>query len=551
MNGHEFGELINRARSDLARLQRQADRLAREPHDPLTMSLTELANTLQALAGAQPALDMDATSRRKIEEELRRQRDFAESLIETAQAIILVLDPQGCIVRFNSYMEQLSGYQLAEVVGANWVTTFVAPRERARIRDLIQYAIDGVSTRGNVNAIVTKEGHEIEIEWHDTVLSDEQGKTLGLLSIGQDVTQRRQTERALRQSDAQNRALLTAIPDSIVRMRRDGTYLYVKDLFNFTPIIPVEQMVGRNVRDIVEPELARRILENSERALQTHELQTFEYEIQIGPEMRAREARIVPAGDDESIMILRDVTERKRAQAEEARLLNEVQEQRVQLRALNRRLAAVQEAERRGLASELHDQVGQNLSTLGIHLNIMQTQLKDILPATAPTQLLLTDSQKLLKQTMGQVRNVLTELRPPMLDDYGLPATLSWYAERMVQLAAFAVKVDVEEIEPRLSEFKESTLFRIAQEAMTNILKHAQATEVHVRLHADHENVYLSIVDNGCGFDLTRQRGQRQSWGLLTMRERAEAVGGSFKITSGVGEGTQVRIVMQREAGRQ
>ncbi|MDA8019611.1 MAG: PAS domain S-box protein [Thermoanaerobaculia bacterium] len=142
----------------------------------------------------------DVTTRQETAEELRRERDFAESLVETAQAIVLVLDAEGRIVRFNRYMEEISGIPLEEVRGKNWFQTFIPPSERARIRGVFDTSLLGSPTRGNVNAILTASGEQRDIEWFDTVLRDTEGNVSGILAVGQDLTPRRALEEQVRQA---------------------------------------------------------------------------------------------------------------------------------------------------------------------------------------------------------------------------------------------------------------------------------------------------------------------------------------------------------------
>ena len=136
------------------------------------------------------------------EESLRNERDLAEGMISTAQTIVLMLDIEGRIVRFNPYMEEVSGYTIAEVQGKDWFTTFLPEREQERISRLFSKAIGDIQTRGEVSLIVTKDGSECEIEWYDKTLRDTQGNVLGLLAIGQDVTERNRAEAELRRTEA-------------------------------------------------------------------------------------------------------------------------------------------------------------------------------------------------------------------------------------------------------------------------------------------------------------------------------------------------------------
>ncbi|MEW6365214.1 MAG: PAS domain S-box protein [Acidobacteriota bacterium] len=142
----------------------------------------------------------DVTEWKAAEEELRFRREFAESIIETAQAIVLVLDPQGKVMRFNRYMEEVSGYRLDEVEGKEWFAVFLPARDRDRIREVFSRVIRQGHLQGSVNPIVTKDGREREIEWHAKTLTDAAGGTQGVLAIGLDITERRQLEEQLRQS---------------------------------------------------------------------------------------------------------------------------------------------------------------------------------------------------------------------------------------------------------------------------------------------------------------------------------------------------------------
>jgi len=142
------------------------------------------------------AIGRDISERKQAEELLRQERDFADNLIETAQAIILVLDAHGRILHYNSYLENLSGFPLTDMRGKDWMESFIPKYERERIRKLFKTAASGQQTKDNVNAIRTRSGEERLIEWRDKVLKDVQGNP-GLLAIGIDITERKQAEIAL------------------------------------------------------------------------------------------------------------------------------------------------------------------------------------------------------------------------------------------------------------------------------------------------------------------------------------------------------------------
>ena len=219
---------------------------------------------------------------------------------------------------------------------------------------------------------------------------------------------------------------------------------------------------------------------------------------------------------------------------------------RERLQALSRQMVEMQESERYLIARELHDKVGQNLTTLSINLNIVRSQVSA--ESAARVDARLADTLRLVEETMERTRDVMAELRPPVLDDYGLFAALRWYGESCASRMDLAVTVEGQELDQRLPPFIENVLFRIAQEALTNAAKHAQATRATVALQTDGETAYLVIADDGIGFDSTRPAvpDGGQGWGLAIMRERAEAVGGRFRIESRPRQGTRVIVEVPR-----
>jgi signal transduction histidine kinase len=233
-------------------------------------------------------------------------------------------------------------------------------------------------------------------------------------------------------------------------------------------------------------------------------------------------------------------------EAEDKCARERLQEYAERLRTLARRLVEVQESERREIARELHDGVGQSLTALGINLNLLRGHLPA--EARAGAEARLADSLQLVEQTVGSIRALMAELRPPVLDDYGLLAALRWYGEQVTGRAGLPVEVRGQEKAPRLPSATETVLFRIAQEALTNVVKHAQATRATVTVEETADRVRLTIADDGVGFDPAALPPLREprGWGLLTMQERAEAVGGRFRVEAAPGQGTRVVVEVSR-----
>lgn len=254
-------------------------------------------------------------------------------------------------------------------------------------------------------------------------------------------------------------------------------------------------------------------------------------------------------GKPAMLVVILDITERKRAEADRTRLLTEVIKQRGQLKALTARLAETQEAEQKALARELHDQVGQQLTSLNLNLNTLRARCLELTPPAPPPVLSLVDtSLQLVEETTERIQNVMANLRPPVLDDYGLLAALQWYLTELTPQVDFTIHLQGQDPSPRLPAAVELAMFRVVQEALTNIIKHSQASQVVIRLETMDNLVSLTIADNGAGFEPNDQPdlAKRTGWGLLTMAERIEAVGGHCLVLSQPGQGTLVVAEVSR-----
>ena len=234
----------------------------------------------------------------------------------------------------------------------------------------------------------------------------------------------------------------------------------------------------------------------------------------------------------------------------QARLIME-QNEKLQATKVSRRMVEVQEAERREVANHLHDLVGQKLTALSINLNIVKGQL---LPSQI-TQIgvRLDDSLKVIEETAESIRDVMAELRPAVLDDFGLAAVLRWYAEQFTKRTAVATSVIEQGPVRRLSPTAEHALFRMAQNALVNVAKHARADKAVVTLRTAPHSTSLTVVDNGDGFDpaAVHQPARDHGWGLMIMRERAAAIGAQLSIESAPGHGTKVIVTLNGDTNDQ
>ncbi len=241
--------------------------------------------------------------------------------------------------------------------------------------------------------------------------------------------------------------------------------------------------------------------------------------------------------------LLQDIADRAALTIENARLFQSVSEQRERLRALSARLVEAREVERRTVARELHDEVGQLLTGLQITLK-MSSRLA---PEAARAR--LSESQKLVEQLLDRVQNLSLDLRPAVLDDLGLVPALLWQFERYTRQTGIQVRFDHRGLGRRFASEVETAVYRIVQEGLTNVARYAGVQEAVVRVWTENSTLGLQIEDLGTSFDVQYAQDARTSTGLSGMQEQAELLGGQLTIESAPGAGTLITVELPlREA---
>ena len=210
---------------------------------------------------------------------------------------------------------------------------------------------------------------------------------------------------------------------------------------------------------------------------------------------------------------------------------------------LYKRIVAAQESERQRIARELHDETGQALTAIGMGLRSLEGGLRT--PLRGNTKQNLHQLESLTAHSLDELQRLIADLRPSHLDDLGLSSALRWYAGNVHERTKLDVQVETDGIEPTIPSPVKTALFRIIQEALTNVIKHAHADQVRIFLNYSPQNIHARIVDDGKGFQMDSiESSGRISWGLKGMEERASLLGGKLIVHSKPDEGTTVEVTI-------
>ncbi len=349
-----------------------------------------------------------------------------------------------------------------------------------------------------------------------------------------------QAEMKLRDATEHTQAILDNMVDAVITMNAQGAIQSFNAaairMFGYT----VSEVMGQNVKLLMPPPhhgkhdgYLKHHAETSEARVMgyTRELIGKRKDGSLFP-ISLAVSQISRAGQTTYIGLISDITERTRIETA-------LRETARELRAVSGRVLEVQEAERRRLAIELHDELGQSLTAIKINLQA-HARFKDQSPMETNAE-----NIRIVDDALQQVRRLALALRPSMLDDLGLSAALQWIAKQTSERSGFAVTFHAERLEVRLAPEIETACYRIVQEALTNVSRYAQATQVAIDFYQDGESLVLNVKDNGLGFDVTAMRERAKaggSIGVMGMHERAALLGGHLKIESQPGQGCKVTL---------
>jgi PAS domain S-box-containing protein len=469
---------------------------------------------------AEEQLLQEITERKKTEAELQAQLMLFNSLLESVPDTIVIIDPYTFkYIKWNNAALQVTGYSDEEFATLDPVASFFDEADSK----LVQAAVDQGMREGQTIVaadMIIKDGRRIPMEFTGSLARDAEGNPQYFISIGRDITERKQAQEALQASEEKYRDLVEKVSDVIYSVDLDSVITYLNPAVESLTGLPSEQLVGQSITQFVHPEDLGRMQKNIRSLLSGNAPGSAEYRVlTTSDETRWVHVTSQPIRDGGQIMglqgILSDITERKEMEKQLER--------------------AATIAERERLARRLHDAVTQTLFSASVMAESTPRIMEND-PELGKRN--LEQLAIMLRGALAEMRAMLIELRPQELVGKSLDELMQTLVDgNQVRIGCpVNLVIDGEGSSP---EKVTVVFYRIAQEAINNIIKYAEADDVNINITYNDDGVEMMVKDNGCGFDPDKvSSGQ---FGIKIMAERMDQIDGELTIASKPGHGTQVK----------
>jgi PAS domain S-box-containing protein len=471
----------------------------------------------------------DITERKRVEDALRQAEAKWRSIFEHAVEGIFQSTPAGQFITANPALARMFGYDTPEELINDRTDIehqqYVDPERRSVFKRLLE--AKGV-VQGFEYEVYRKDGTRIWLSDNVRAVRDESGAIIYYEGTVKDITERKQMEEA----NARLAAIVNSSDDAIIGKTLDGTIVSwnsgAEKLYHYA----AEEVIGRSINILVPPDRADEVPEILSRLKSGENINHYET-------VRTRKDGKLLAVSL-SISLIKDLAGRILGAATIAHDITRSKRAEEMLQTFSQRLIETQEAERSRVARELHDEIGQALTA--IKLNMQAILLST---GHSPREAQLKETLAIVDRAMQQVHDISLGLRPMLLDDLGLVAALRWYMNHWAQQSGLKAEFVAQLSSVRLPPEIETACFRIAQEALTNIVRHAQASHIRIELAERGAALHLEIRDDGVGFNqdaMPKGYAPNGSLGLQGMRERVLILSGDINIKSAVRQGTEIHV---------
>jgi PAS domain S-box-containing protein len=482
--------------------------------------------------------------RKSAEKALRKSEERYRNLYHQTPAMLHSIDMEGYLVSVSDYWEEMMGYKRKDVVGKRLTDFFTEASRRHAEENVFPLFFKTGFCKDVPYQFVKKNGQSIDVLLSAISDRKEDGQPVRSLAVSIDVTERKRAEEALnrakeelsryskeleaevRQRTAEITSILKYTPDVVSIKDELGRYRLINTRFESILNKTSEQVRGSTDFEILPADVAKKIHQHDQQVLS--EGRSFQVEEYLPHEDGLHTYLSVkfPVYDEHGVTsgvgaISTDIMEAKKAQD--------------QLRRLSGSIMANQEKERAYIARELHDELGQVLTALRMDAVWFQERTKGADPSVTTRAQAMC---KLIDKTIDEVRLMAIRLRPGVLDHLGLVDALEWYATDFERRTDVSCVFDHSEV-PKIDDNIAITAYRITQEALTNVARHASAKHVFITLHVKNEELALQVADDGIGFDQKKLQ-DAEGLGVAFMRERAALVGGKLGVVASMEKGTTV-----------
>jgi len=492
----------------------------------------------------------DVTEWVRAQDDLRRSEEKYRALFEQSMDAVAIYAVDGTLLDANPAHLALFGLSAADIGRRNVLSVYVNPADRDEF--LRRLDRDGAVVDQEVR-LRKVDGAEMDCVRTAVARRDAEGRLVAAQTVTRDITEKKRADSTLRESEQRYRMIADDTMDIIWRMDLDMRFTYVnpavEKVFGFTP----EEWAGTSLGDHCSPAEFSRIRAIAAERVQ-HYLATGQHgkgvlfeatmldrlRVAIPVEVRAK---LIVGVDGRPIAlhgITRDIRERQAAELKIIQSREELRRLAEQLQELAAHLEEAREKERTGIARELHDQLGQALTALNMDLSGVQRATMDGQPVPVDR---LQRMKSLLDETIGDVRRLSSDLRPGILDDAGLLAAIEWQLQQFQERSNIRCELATKVRDCQLDRPRTTALFRVFQELITNVGRHAGATRVWVTFDRADGDCVLTVEDNGKGIT-EEQANAPTALGLIGIRERLRPLGGRLEFLRREPKGTTARVVV-------